>query len=83
MVDYIDTAPIAKRTAARFFGQLNAQMRAHALLVISCLVFFVTAAVVNTALGQKVGLSAMPYLEMVFVIMVPVMFMASLIAVFL
>jgi len=65
-----------------FIGLAKEQIRAHALLVTSCILYFCIAFVVSTKLGKSFGFSAWPYLEMIFVIMVPLTFMASLIAVF-
>lgn len=68
--------------ARRFLVLLNAQMKAHALLVISCILFFITAVSICLILGKPFGFSAWPYLDMIFTIMVPLTFMGSLIAVF-
>jgi len=58
------------------------QMQAHSLLVISCVIYFCIAVSITTVLGVSFGFSAWPYLEMIFGIMVPLSFMASLIAIF-
>lgn len=65
-----------------FLKLLCQQLRAHALLALSCVIYFVIAVIVTTSLGKDFGFSAWPYLEMIFVFMVPLSFMASLIAVF-
>lgn len=65
-----------------FLKLASYQLRAHALLVISCVIYFITAVIITTSLGKAFGFSAWPYLEMIFVFMVPLSFMASLIAVF-
>jgi len=61
---------------------IKEQLRAHSLLVISCILYFCVALAVTTKLNIPFGFSAWPYLEMIFVIMVPLTVMASLIGVF-
>ena len=65
-----------------FIGLLKEQMRAHALLVVSCILYFCVALIITLSLGKPFGFSAWPYLEMIFTIMVPLTFMGSLILVF-
>jgi len=65
-----------------FMGLVKEQLKAHALLAISCILYFCVAFVITTGLGKPFGFSAWPYLEMIFVIMVPLTFMTSLIGVF-
>ena len=83
MTDYI-TSSLATDTSSRhsFARLVLNQLRAHAALVVSCCLYFIAALSVTSALGKPFGFSALPYLEMIFVIMVPITFMASLIAVF-
>ena len=66
----------------RFLALVKDQMRAHGLLVISCVIYFCVALAVTASLNISFGFSAWPYLEMIFVFMVPMTFMASLIGVF-
>lgn len=66
----------------RFISLVKEQMRAHTLLVVSCVLYFIVALTITTNLGKAFGFSAWPYLEMIFVFMVPLTFMGSLIAVF-
>jgi len=84
MADHISHSLISTALPARNFVQLAAeQIKSHALLVASCVIYFVIAVLITTSLGKTFGFSAWPYLEMIFVIMVPLTFMASLIGVFL
>ena len=65
-----------------FASLVKKQLQAHYLLVISCVIYFCIALVVTIHLGKPFGFSAWPYLEMIFTLMVPLTFMASLIGVF-
>ena len=83
MVDQISSSPQdVSFPGKRLLSLVCVQMRAHTLLVISCVLFFLAAIAVCLALGKPFGFSAWPYLEMIFTIIVPLTFMGSLIAVF-
>jgi len=65
-----------------FFSRVQAEMRAHMALVISCVLYFCAALFTVSMLRKPFGFSAWPYLEMIFIYIVPLTFMGSLIVVF-
>ncbi len=83
MADHITSSfASADLPGQKFLKLVSAQLRAHALLVGSCVIYFIAAVIITTSLGKAFGFSAWPYLEMIFVFMVPLSFMVSLIGVF-
>ena len=83
MTDYITSSLTGESSPTRSFKRLVIeQLRLHAVLCVSCVIYFIAAIVITTGLGKPFGFSALPYLEMIFVFMVPLTFMASLIGVF-
>ena len=59
------------------------KIKAHALLITLCLLFFGAAFSMNLAMGREMGTAAGPYLSLVFTFILPLAFAASLILVFL
>jgi len=83
MTDYVTSSLTSETSSTRSFKKLVIeQLRLHAVLCVSCVVYFIAAVIVTTGLGKPFGFSALPYLEMIFAFMVPLTFMASLIGVF-
>ena len=83
MTDYITSSLTRETSTGHSFKRLIIeQLRSHAALCVSCVVYFIVAVIITTGLGKPFGFSALPYLEMIFVFMVPLTFMASLIGVF-
>ena len=83
MTQQSSTQPMSSTLSGkRFIGLVKEQLRAHSLLVLSCIIYFCIALAVTAKLEIPFGFSAWPYLEMIFVFMVPLTFMASLIGVF-
>jgi len=83
MTDYITSSLTNESSPTRSFKKLVIeQLRSHAALCVSCVVYFIVAVIITTGLGKPFGFSALPYLEMIFVFMVPLTLMASLIGVF-
>ena len=56
--------------------------RAHALLIILCIIFFITAFVLNHSMNRQLATSAAPYLELVFMVILPISLAISVIAKF-
>ncbi|WP_051279352.1 phosphatase PAP2 family protein [Hellea balneolensis] len=83
MADHISSSFLPLESKPHSFARLlRQQLRTHAFLIMSCIIYFIIAVIITTSLGKDFGFSAWPYLEMIFVFMVPLTFMASLIAVF-
>ena len=59
------------------------KVRAHALLIVLCVIFFSAAFAMNLFMGRDMGTTAGPYLGIVFGFILPIAFAASLILVFL
>lgn len=79
------SSPIPKIVPAfsRFGEALRHQIKGHALLCFSCIGFFIVARIILASLGQPMGFSFWPYLEMILVIILPIAFFVSLILRFL
>lgn len=83
MANQLSTLPGAESSAIKnMAAMIKEQIWAHSLLVMSCVLYFCTAVIIVSILGKPFGFSAWPYLEMIFVLMIPITFMASLVGVF-
>lgn len=71
------------RGVKRFAAMFTEQTKAHALLILLCMLFFVTSLATSIAFDRDIGTTAMPYLSLVFGFILPIAFAGSLIGVFL
>jgi len=67
----------------KFAAMILDHIRAHALLILLCVLFFAASVAMNISLERDIGTTAGPYLGLVFGFILPIAFAASLILVFL
>ena len=65
-----------------FLAMVGDKVKAHSILIILCLIFFITSFGMNYSFGQEMGSKAGPYLGFIFGFILPLAFAASLVLVF-
>jgi len=84
MVNTVSTSRSAPdRWVKTFAFMFWDKLKAHALLIVLCIIFFIASYIMNLSMGREMGQSAGAYLGLVFWLILPIAIASSLILVFL